>query len=69
MDDSTGLETASSLAVRLGIQPRTILSWARSGRIPSVRVTPKVIRFDWGQVLDAIKADAGIATEGPEAGR
>jgi excisionase family DNA binding protein len=49
------LLTVAELAKRLRLRPRTVQSWARAGRIPSVRLTAKVIRFDWGDVLTALR--------------
>ena len=40
------LETAEELAERLHLKPNTIWKWSRQGKIPSVRISPKVIRFD-----------------------
>jgi len=48
------LLTASELAGRLQIRPRTVQSWARQGRIPTVRLSAKVVRFDWRAVLTAL---------------
>ena len=42
------------LGRRIGVSPETIRSWAREGRIPCIRITPKVIRFDWEAVLAAL---------------
>jgi excisionase family DNA binding protein len=54
MTNDKELLTAEQLATRLKVRPRTIKSWVRSGRIPVVRVSPKVIRFSWSDVLSAV---------------
>jgi excisionase family DNA binding protein len=53
--NDTELLTVAELAKRLRLQPRTVQSWARAGRIPSVRLTAKVIRFDWTAVVAALR--------------
>jgi hypothetical protein len=54
MSSSLELLRAEELARRLDVKPATIRAWSRKGLIPSVRVTPKVIRFDVAAVLDAL---------------
>jgi excisionase family DNA binding protein len=54
MTNDKELLTAEQLALRLKVRPRTIKSWVRSGRIPVVRVSLKVIRFSWSDVLAAV---------------
>ena len=48
------LLTAAELADRLRVRPSTILDWQRSGRIPSIRLSHKVLRFNWAEVLAAL---------------
>src|SRR5262249_18036852 len=43
---ATELLTVHQLAERLHIRPRTVQAWARKGRIPSVKLSAKVVRFD-----------------------
>src|SRR5262249_3026336 len=50
------LLTAGELAARLRIRPRTVQLWARRGRIPTVRLSPKVVRFDMYAVLLALRS-------------
>jgi len=50
------LETAEAMADRLGVSPRTIRDWARTGKIPCVRITAKVVRFDVADVLQSLRA-------------
>ena len=49
------LLTAAGLAERLGVRPGTILGWHREGRIPSRKLTPKVLRFHLAEVLAALE--------------
>jgi excisionase family DNA binding protein len=55
---SEDLLTAAELAERLRIKPSTILMWHRSGRIPSVRLSHKVLRFSLPDVVAALKRPA-----------
>jgi excisionase family DNA binding protein len=47
--------TANELADRLQLKPGTVRSWAREGRIPALRPTPKVLRFELQRVLEALR--------------
>lgn len=49
--------TANELAAKLKLKPETIRVWAREGRIPSIRPTPKILRFDLQKVLQAISTE------------
>jgi len=51
--------TATELAERLHVTPSTILRWHRAGKIPATRITAKVLRFGFRDVLAALKTDAG----------
>ncbi|HTU19230.1 MAG TPA: helix-turn-helix domain-containing protein [Gemmataceae bacterium] len=55
----TELLTAIQLAERLNLRPSTVRVWARRGRIPAVRLSPKVVRFDWLAVLTALRGRKG----------
>lgn len=59
----TELLTATELAGRLRVQVDTVRRWAREGRIPCLRPSPKVVRFELGQVVAAIRADQGVPGE------
>jgi excisionase family DNA binding protein len=48
------LLTVSQLAERLHLRPRTVQMWARQGRIPSFKLSAKVLRFRWEAVLAAL---------------
>jgi excisionase family DNA binding protein len=54
----TELLTVSQLAERLHIRPRTVQIWARRGRIPAIKLSPKVVRFNWLAVLAALREQA-----------
>jgi len=49
------LLTVVQLADKLHVRPRTVHEWARRGRIPAVRLSSKVVRFDWASVLAALR--------------
>ncbi len=53
--NGTDLLTADELAGRLQVRPSTIRRWAREGRIPTARLSPKVLRYDLGAVVQAIR--------------
>lgn len=55
------LLTAEELAVVLGVHPNTVLTGARSGLIPSLRMGPRVLRFDVDAVLKAMAAKPAAA--------
>ena len=47
--------TAYELGNFLDLAESTIRKWAKSGLIPVIKPTPKVIRFDVGDVVAALK--------------
>ncbi len=49
------LITAGELAAILGVSTHTVRHWARTGRIPCLRVGQKTLRFDRDAVLAAIR--------------
>ena len=55
------LVTADELAQAFSLKTSTIKEWARIGKIPSVRLSAKVVRFRPGEVEKALEAmnDAG----------
>jgi excisionase family DNA binding protein len=48
------LLTYEEIAQRARVKVSTVRGWARSGLIPSVRISPKIVRFDWLAVRAAI---------------
>jgi len=48
--------TAAELAERLRVRPDTVRRWMRAGRIPVLRVSEKVVRYDYGEVIEALRA-------------
>jgi excisionase family DNA binding protein len=56
---ATLLATTRELAAMLGVTADTIRGWARSGRIPCLRVGQKTLRFDRAAVLAAIRDGRG----------
>lgn len=43
---SNKLVTAEEIAQELNVSPSTITEWGRQGKIPRVKISPKVIRYD-----------------------
>ena len=60
------LLTAAELANRLQVKSSTILEWHRAGRIPSRRLSHKILRFNLADVLAAL--DSRYAVAGREGG-
>lgn len=56
MEQPTELVTARELAKRLRVAPETIRGWGRRGCIPTLRLSPKVIRYNPDAVLAALSA-------------
>ena len=54
-DHDSELLTADELAGRLKLQPTTVRRWSRLRRIPSIKITRKVVRYDWCAVVAALK--------------
>ena len=54
--DPDDLLSAAALAERLAVKPETVLAWHREGRIPSRRLSRKVLRFNFSEVLAALEA-------------
>lgn len=50
------LLSAKELGEKLGMNHQTLLKLERAGRIPSHRLSPKVIRFKPGEVVRALEA-------------
>ena len=49
------LLTANGLAEELSLKPETVRAWARQRLIPSIRPSPKVLRFDLQEVMSALR--------------
>ena len=49
------LMLSSELAVALRVKPETIRRWTREGRIPSINMGHKMIRYEWEAVVTALK--------------
>ena len=49
------LITAEDLAQRLGLKADTIRRWASKGKIPSHRLSHKVVRFKLSEVLSSLE--------------
>lgn len=51
--------TAEEVAYRLNITPSTVRRWVNEGKIPGLYISPKVLRFDWQAVSEALRKRAG----------
>lgn len=51
------LVSAREIATQCGkdVNPRAILRWAKAGRIPSIRINARVIKFDPVKVREALR--------------
>ena len=56
--------TAAQLAERLQVSADTVRGWAKSGRIPEIRISPKVRRFDPVAVAQALNQHRATAPIG-----
>lgn len=56
---SRKLVTAEEMAQELNVSPSTIAEWGRQGKIPRVRVSPKIIRYDKDATLSALSQASG----------
>jgi excisionase family DNA binding protein len=43
------------LALALGVSPRTIDNWMKQRRIPFIRISARLIRFDLNRVKEALQ--------------
>ncbi len=50
--------TAHELAERLRVGRRTIMEWVKAGRIPVIRPSPKIVRFNLEAVAQALTIPA-----------
>jgi excisionase family DNA binding protein len=44
------LLTKGEVADQLRVSKRTVEVWMREGRLPYMRISPRVVRFRWGDV-------------------
>jgi len=56
IQEANELLTAVQLAGRLNVRPRTVQKWSRKGRIPCVRISYKVIRYEWQKVFEVLRS-------------
>jgi len=56
MEKATDLLTAKELAKRLRVSPETVRAWARQGRIPTLRLSRKALRYNLEAVIAALSA-------------
>ena len=53
------LLTAEELSRRLKVSPETVRKWARQAKIPVIRISPKVLRFDT-EAVEAVLAERPV---------
>ena len=58
--------TARQLAEVLQISESTVMRLARAGRIPSIRLTPRLIRFRLASVRKELEKESRIRQTDPE---
>ncbi|NQT12067.1 MAG: helix-turn-helix domain-containing protein [Planctomycetes bacterium] len=46
--------SCAELASYLGVSKTTVLTWVRVGRIPCMKISPRLFRFDLDAVLDVV---------------
>ena len=51
-----GAVTAAELAREVSLRPRTIMNLARAGKIPRIKLSGRIVRFDREAVLSALRA-------------
>jgi excisionase family DNA binding protein len=56
---------AAEVARRLGVSRDSVLDWTRAGRLPSVRLGHRTIKYFWPDVLAALRgrAAAGVGVK------
>ena len=64
MQPSAPLESASEIGEKVGVAADTIRLWARRGWIPAVRISTKVVRFEWTAVLAALRERGAVRQQG-----
>jgi excisionase family DNA binding protein len=57
MQIPNALLTATEIADKLAVAPSTVIRWAKTGRIPEVRLSPRTRRFSWDDVVGALRTE------------
>lgn len=65
---SNELLTKHEVGARLRISPGTVSTWVREARIPCVRIAGNRLRFDWDEVVAALRTDRDSAPPTGDAG-
>ena len=52
------LATAAVLADHFGVDIRTVYRWVKQRRIPAIRRGERCLRFNLGEVVEALKVEA-----------
>lgn len=53
------LLTKEQIGKRLSIKPETIARLARQGKIPQIKISHKIVRYDYSAVIAALQPSAG----------
>lgn len=61
MERQSEFLTARELARRFNVSPETVRAWGRSGRIPTLRLSRKVVRYDVAAVMKALAHRGEVA--------
>ena len=61
------LITSEDLANRLKVKVTTIKRWTRAGAIPCIKISGKVIRYDYAEVLASLRSRGSINNTIPPA--
>ncbi len=56
------LLTADEVAAKLRIKADTLMGWVRQNRVPCIRLGRKIVRFNFGDVVAALKAAQGTVS-------
>lgn len=56
-----GLLKTAEMARELRVSPKTLLNWLGQGRVPCVRLSPRVVRFEPDKVREALSAPPSAA--------
>lgn len=51
------LVDAATVGDAIGVRAATVREWAKEGRIPALRLSPRTIRFDLAEVLATLKRE------------
>ena len=56
--DQPDYETAGQIAKRLAVGAATVRNWARDGKIPALKMGHKTYRYQFADVIEALRSNA-----------